>query len=186
MKGTPLILEAPQGHSTYDLVEQRFKRAWGTGSFPTIKKIFKVIEDKSFLMPYDRYKRRVGNEVFRYHGTRQTCTLGVGGNTQLCSSGSCALCSILRTSFKVSLANPSGSFGAGIYSSSSASKARGYSGGPIILTKVVLGKAYDTSAGFVRSCPNGYDSVVHAANAVNNETIVYTDDAIRPVFLLFI
>jgi hypothetical protein len=38
-------------------------------------------------------------------------------------------------------------------------RARGYSTGPIILTKVVLGKVYDTSAGFVRSCPNGYDSV---------------------------
>jgi hypothetical protein len=55
MKETPLILDAPPGHSTYDLVEQRFKRAWGQGNSPTIKKIFKVIENKSFLMPYDRY-----------------------------------------------------------------------------------------------------------------------------------
>lgn len=38
-------------------------------------------------------------------------------------------------------------------------RARGYSSGPIILTKVVLGKVYDTSAGTVRSCPPGYNSV---------------------------
>jgi hypothetical protein len=38
-------------------------------------------------------------------------------------------------------------------------RARGYSSGPIILTKVVLGKVYDTSAGHVRSCPTGYNSV---------------------------
>ncbi|KAF8797736.1 hypothetical protein BYT27DRAFT_7228876 [Phlegmacium glaucopus] len=158
-KRTPLILEAPPDHSTYNLVEQKFKSAWQSGTAPTIKKIYKVIENKSFLVPYDQYKKRVGNEVFRYHGTRQSCTLGAGGNTQLCASTSCALCSILRTSFKVSLANPSGSFGAGIYSSSAASKARGYSSGAIILTKVVLGKVYDTSAGTVRSCPTGYDSV---------------------------
>ena len=67
-----------------------------------------------------------------------------------------------------------------------------------------MGKVYDTSAGFVRSCPNGYDSVsilsmtdwpehrpgcpqvVHGANGVNNESIVYSDDAIRPVFLIFV
>jgi hypothetical protein len=37
-------------------VEQKFKKAWQTGHCPTIKKIYKVIENKSFLMPYDRYK----------------------------------------------------------------------------------------------------------------------------------
>ena len=37
-------------------------------------------------------------------------------------------------------------------------RARGYSSGPIILTKVVLGKVYDTSA-CIKSCPGGYDSV---------------------------
>lgn len=38
------------------VVEQRLKRAWQTGTPPTIKKIYKVIENKSFLMPYDQYK----------------------------------------------------------------------------------------------------------------------------------
>jgi hypothetical protein len=34
-------------------------------------------------------------------------------------------------------------------------RARGYSNGPIILTKVVLGKVYNGAA---RSCPAGYNS----------------------------
>lgn len=38
------------------VVEQKFKKAWQSGSCPTIKKIYKVIENKSFLMPYDKYK----------------------------------------------------------------------------------------------------------------------------------
>jgi len=189
-KRTPLILEAPPGHVTYIEVERRFKRAWKNGGVcPSIKKIYKIIENKSFLLPYDQYKRRVGNEVFRYHGTSRSCTLGSQGNTQLCSSAACTLCSILRTSFKVSLANPLGWFGPGVYTSSAANNAYGYSNGgtgAIILTKVVLGTVYNvTTVNEVMSCPPGHNSVVfNLQNGILNETIVYTNDAIRPVFLI--
>ena len=46
----------------YDLtrtlkVVQRFKRAWkGNDVCPSIKKVYKIIENKSFLLPYDRYR----------------------------------------------------------------------------------------------------------------------------------
>ncbi|KAF8966954.1 hypothetical protein BDZ97DRAFT_1903612 [Flammula alnicola] len=183
-KSTPLILEAPQGHATYELGLSTSIQSCNTtliSRLPTIKKIYKIIENKSFLQPYDRYKKSVGNEVFRYHGTTRRCTLGSPGNTQLCSNTACALCSILRTSFKTSLANPSGAFGAGVYSSSAANKAYSYTGngtGAIILTKVVLGRS-------VMSCPPGFNSVVFdRQNGALNETIVYSDDAIRPVFLI--
>ncbi|KAF8966937.1 hypothetical protein BDZ97DRAFT_1657074, partial [Flammula alnicola] len=190
-KSTPLILEAPQGHATYELVQNKFKSAWkypGT-PIPTIKNIYKIIENKSFLQPYDRYKYVVGNEVFRYHGTMRKCTLGSPGNTQLCSNTTCALCSILRTSFKTSLANPSGSFGPGIYSSSAANQAYSFTGGgtgAIILTKVILGNVRSVNRGNeVMSCPPGFNSVVYdSQNGTLNETIVYSDDAIRPVFLI--
>jgi len=187
-KWTPLILEAQLGHTIHNEVEQRFKRAWKAGSVPSIKNIYKIIENESFLLPYDRYKKRYGNEVFRYHGTSRNCTLGSNGNTRLCSSTVCALCSILRTSFKVGLANPGGSFGAGVYTSSAASKAYGYmrGSGAMILTKVVLGKVYKVGTVWnrVSSCPSGYNSVVYDENGTSNETIIYTDDAIRPVFLI--
>src|ERR1700679_1760416 len=51
-------------------------------------------------------RRRVGNAVFRYHGTSRRCTLGSPGNTRLCCSTACELCSILRTSFKISQSGP--------------------------------------------------------------------------------
>jgi len=111
-------------------VENKFKNAWGFPNLrkPTIKRIFKIIENKSFLQPYDRYKsvltkypglalttdcfihirRKVHNELFRYHGTTRNCNLGSRGNTRICGSTSCPLCSILKTSFKTSLANPTG------------------------------------------------------------------------------
>ena len=51
-----------------------------------------------------------GNEVFRYHGTSRKCSLGSNGQSKLCNSSSCSACSILRTSFNVSLANPAGAY----------------------------------------------------------------------------
>jgi len=187
VKSTPLLLEAPAGHVSHKMVEKKFQTAWAVGTAPAIKHIYKIIENNSFLQPYDAYKKRVGNEVFRYHGTKRTCTLGTNGNTKLCS-GSCSLCSILRTSFKTSLAG-NGCFGRGIYSSSSPQKAHAYMGGTgaMVLTKVVLGKVWDVcTQSHVTSLPAGYNSVVYnPANTPSaNETIVYTDDAIRPVFLI--
>jgi hypothetical protein len=41
----------------FQKVEQRFKRAWkGNGVCPPIKRIYKIIENKSFLLSYDQYK----------------------------------------------------------------------------------------------------------------------------------
>ena len=79
MKSTPLLLEAPKGHETYEMgmsyssisgrrilgdidihiaVEKKFQKAWHnvTGPLPTIKKVFKVIENDEFLKPYAIYK----------------------------------------------------------------------------------------------------------------------------------
>jgi len=56
--------------------------------------------------------------------------------------------------------------------------------GTMLLCKVVLGKPWDIANGHKTACPPGYDSVVYDPNGAANETMVYTDDAIRPVFLL--
>ncbi|KJA13313.1 hypothetical protein HYPSUDRAFT_49917 [Hypholoma sublateritium FD-334 SS-4] len=190
-KWTPLLLEAQVDHATYIFVEKKFKNAWrATGKAPAIKRIYKIIESSDFLQPYDRYKKRVGNEVFRYHGTSRQCALGTSAsNRKLCSSKTCALCRIIETSFKTSLANPSGGFGPGIYTSSAANKAYSYTVGGarvMLLTKVILGKVRTVSAfNEVMSCPPGFHSVVfNRQNDTLNETIVYSDDAIRPVFLI--
>lgn len=191
-KNTPLLLEAPKGHATFEMVEKKFKAGWKAGSSvcPEIKKVFKIIENNDFLRPYNNYRRAKRNEHFRYHGTKRSCQLGVDGSgqTKVCSSTSCAICNILKTSFKVSLANTSGAFGAGVYSSSASNKAFSYcgAGGSMLLTKVVLGKVRNVTAwNEVMSCPAGYDSVVFdRQNGTLNETIVYSDDAIRPVFLI--
>ena len=57
-----------------------------------------------------RVSKKHGNEVFRYHGTSRQCSLGSNGQSKLCNSSSCAACSILRTSFDVSLGNPAAAY----------------------------------------------------------------------------
>ncbi|KAJ2935867.1 hypothetical protein H1R20_g1226, partial [Candolleomyces eurysporus] len=55
-KSTPLILEIPKGHMTYDMVETKFKKSWSArGTQPTISKIYKIIENDEFLRPYELY-----------------------------------------------------------------------------------------------------------------------------------
>ncbi|RXW12756.1 hypothetical protein EST38_g13101 [Candolleomyces aberdarensis] len=181
-KSTPLILEIAKGHTSYDMVENKFKSGWKGGSPPpTIAKIFKIIENEEFLKPYDAYRKRVGpKENYLYHGTKRQCQLGVS-TTKLCASSTCAICNILKTSFKVEIANPWGRFGKGIYTSSASNKAFGYSAGVMLLNKVVLGNVGQASGS---SCPSGYDSVVYDPQGASNETILYTNDAIRPVFLI--
>jgi hypothetical protein len=112
------------GHATWDMVQKKYDDAWKYGTKPIIKRIYKIIEGKSFLLPYDKYKKKIGRntEVFRYHGTSRRCKLGTNGNSMLCNDSGCSLCCILKTSFKTTLANPHGAFGAGIYTSSAANK----------------------------------------------------------------
>jgi len=111
------------------LVEKKFKKSWQSGqACPSIKKVYKVVENSNFLIPYDEYlcvflptlaeawklifcdRKQHGNECFRYHGTGRGCQLGDEGHTTLCKSSSCAACSILKTSFQVNLANPGGAW----------------------------------------------------------------------------
>jgi len=56
----------------------------------------------------------------------------------------------------------------------------------MLLTKVILGRIRHVSQfNEVMSCPRGFNSVVyHRMNGQLNETVVYNDSAIRPVFLI--
>ncbi|KAF9816062.1 hypothetical protein IEO21_04237 [Rhodonia placenta] len=152
LKTTPRIMEIPQGHVTWKMVRTKFDNAWKSPNNvakPTIKHVYKIVESATFTKPYDAYRKRVHNERFRYHGTTRVCQLGNTGHTKLCNSPKCAVCNILKTSFNVTLANPSGA--AWSYSSNGT--------GVMILNKVVLGRVYNATAfNQVMSLPSGYNS----------------------------
>ncbi|KIM75122.1 hypothetical protein PILCRDRAFT_827538 [Piloderma croceum F 1598] len=157
---------------------------------PLVKHVYRVVESWNSFNSYQEYLRVHGNEGFRYHGTDRSCQLGDDGHATLCQSPFCKACSIIRTSFEVSLANPGGAFGQGIYTSSASNKSANYSESPssglMFLAKVVLGNVRRVD-GFaeVKECPAGFQSVEYdRQNGKLNETVVYTNDAIRPVFLI--
>jgi hypothetical protein len=59
-----------------------------------------AVESRGQFVPAGR---SAGNENRRWHGTRRECNLGDPGNSQFCSSTTCSLCCIVRTSFDLSL-----------------------------------------------------------------------------------
>jgi len=140
-----------------------------------------------------------GNQILEWHGTRRTCNLGDDPNAlRLCTDVSCATCGIIRTSFDSNLLGTApgrnlARFGKGHYTTVS-SKADDYhvsSRSPyrsLILARVVQGRAKGLSRAnaSIRAAPSGYDSVVGLIGVELNygETCVYTDDAIRPAFLV--
>jgi len=176
-----------------------------------VRRVYKILAPPASLAAYNAYRAKVegqghfvaagrseGNEHRRWHGTRRVCNLGDKGHTQFCSSTSCSLCSIIRTSYDISLWGKKtgwGRFGKGLYTSSTSSKSNDYSHNDcksslkaILLNKVVVGKGckllQDNTT--LTAPPTGYDSVLAEKGGSLNydELVVYTNDAIRPSFLV--
>ncbi|KAE9394007.1 ADP-ribosylation [Gymnopus androsaceus JB14] len=120
------------------------------------------------------------------------------GQTEFCDSETCSLCSIIRTSFDLSHFGMNwGRFGRGIYTTSTSSKANDYSRNlqtswlkAMLLNNVVVGKGYKKfyNDEDLTEPPSGYDSVIGepslAGDLNYDELVVYTNDAIRPSFLV--
>ncbi|KAH6913474.1 hypothetical protein BKA70DRAFT_1262986 [Coprinopsis sp. MPI-PUGE-AT-0042] len=212
-KKGPAVLEVPHGHVTFKSVAEQFKVSWRhTGTTcPTVRRVYKIVITPAASASYDSYRaaieakgqfvaqgRSAGNENRRWHGTRRVCNLGDKGHTTFCSSTTCSLCSIIRNSYDISLWGKKtgwGRFGKGIYTSSTSSKSNDYSHNDckshlkaILLNKVVVGKGckmmQDNTT--LVTPPNGFDSVLAEKGGSLNydELVVYTNDAIRPSFLV--
>ncbi|CAK5269539.1 unnamed protein product [Mycena citricolor] len=213
-KNGPMLLEVPLGHVTFKSVADQFKTSWRHSNkhVPPVKRIYKVVAPHSSMAAYKAYQaaveksgnfvatgRSAGNENRRWHGTRRECTLGDKGHSpQFCSSTTCSLCCIIKSSFDISLWGTKtgwGRFGKGIYTSSTSSKSDDYSKNDcnsalkaILLNRVIVGKGckltHDNSS--LTSAPAGYDSVLAEKGGSLNydELVVYNNDAIRPSFLV--
>jgi hypothetical protein len=113
----PMILEVPQGHGTFKSVAEQFKSSWRHGtSIPAVRHVYKIVGSQTSVAAYAAYRNAVeargqfvasgrspGNENRRWHGTTRECTLGDKGQAQFCSSPTCSLCSIVKSSFDLSL-----------------------------------------------------------------------------------
>ncbi|KAF5370465.1 hypothetical protein D9615_009750 [Tricholomella constricta] len=205
----PILFEVLKGDDIFKSVADQFKASWRHKNkpCPPVRHVYKIIMSNASMATYKAYRAKVdaqgtfpteGNENRRWHGTRRKCNLGDNGLTTLCTSPDCSMCCIIKTSFSLAKfkSNTSwGRFGQGIYASSTSSKSDDYTKTEssskltgIFLSKVVVGKGYKT----LKDEPNrtapppSYHSVLaETGKALNyDELIVYTEDAIRPSFLV--
>jgi len=204
----------PNDNETYNNVANQFRQSWKHSTLcPKVHAIYKIVERQETKDRYDAYRDEAevrgrfvaaglapGNERRRWHGTNRNCTVGDNGRTALCQSPQCSLCSIIRTSFDISLSKKKtgwGRFGNGIYTSATSSKSNDYSKNLVpspwkamLLSHVVAGrtKKYKLDRPVLTSAPSGYDSVVGEVSIIGplnyDELIVYTNDAVRPAYLV--
>ncbi|KAJ7844786.1 hypothetical protein B0H14DRAFT_2776300 [Mycena olivaceomarginata] len=188
-KNGPTILEIPAGHASW--------RHTGKPC-PPVRRVYKIVATQAMQASYKAYQTTVenaghfvasgrssGNENRRWHGTRRECTLGDKGHTQF----------LRIDDFLWGTKTGWGRFGKGIYTSSTSSKSNDYSHNDcsssfkaILLNKVIVGKGckltQDSTS--LTAPPTGYDSVLAERGGSLNydELVVYTNDAIRPSFLV--
>ncbi|KAG1743473.1 hypothetical protein EDB19DRAFT_1633152 [Suillus lakei] len=221
-QNAPQLLEIPSNHNDYTNIETQFYDSWRHTDKvrPSVRHIYKIIVSSNINKRYDNYRAKVesrghfagklssngkamteGNENRRWHGTKRDCNLGDSGNTNLCSSSSCALCSIIQNGFKVrysvAAVTTRSKFGCGIYTSSTSSKSNDYTENlkssslkAMLLNHVVVGKGYKLTSDQtdLNGAPSGFDSVLgekSVSGALNHdELVVYDDGAIRPCYLV--
>ncbi|KAG9017379.1 hypothetical protein FRB93_007493 [Tulasnella sp. JGI-2019a] len=176
---------------------------------PWLARIYAIDLPPSLLQRYNSYRTLVAqnigirdlNERNLFHGTPRACCVGDPENTQfLCTSASCNLCLIIRTSFKVARAGTAPGrnfmrFGRGLYTTSVSSKADDYNASQsntgykaMLVAKVVLGRGCPLikNSKELTQPPRGYHSVIgEVGHDLNyNEQVVYCDEAIRPAYLI--
>ncbi|KAF9533938.1 hypothetical protein CPB83DRAFT_844794 [Crepidotus variabilis] len=180
---------------------------------PTTKTIFKILAPAEHLESFNMYRGEVAlqrsfnffssnkaNEKLLFHGTNRMCTLGEDrGKAFLCDLLFCSLCSIIQNSFDIGKCGTKHSFrrfGTGIYTTTCSSKADGYSTNgdetcqfkAILVNRVVVGNPHklQINATPLTKPPKGRHSVVGrpGKSLAYEETVVYTNDAIRPAYLV--
>ncbi|KAG9010485.1 hypothetical protein FRB90_007798 [Tulasnella sp. 427] len=206
-KGAPILLDVPKSDPKFADIVKQFNDTWQGGSQPTVHRICKVVNSKAVEDRFQAYRQKVetagnwvskgktaGNENRRWHGTVRECTVGDDpNNLDMCTSTSCRLCCVIRTSFDMKYVAV-GIYGLGIYTSAFSSTSHGYTrvatkGSPyraMFLTRIITGKEHIFVSGTTdpnaKAPPAGHDSV--AVCAKHSALIVFQNEAICPSWLV--
>ncbi|KAF8901077.1 hypothetical protein CPB84DRAFT_1847047 [Gymnopilus junonius] len=200
----PILVEVPRGHASFKKVAEVFTDSWkkirGSGTIPTIKKIYMVYTSASSRSKQDQYRNRLSqsslfqrkaNSQSAWLGTPPECGFGDAGNVEPCSSKKCLLCSVVRSSVSPE------HFPEGIPTTTLlpraieiASNARRRTSKVVLLTSVAFGSIVEKSDLRGPLPPQGYDSV-HLVSYPRfggkldlGETFVFNDAAIKPKYLI--
>lgn len=216
----PFVRVLEKTEQAYLDVKKQFELKWTKKEYgvPIVQSIAQITMNGFVTKRYMDYRQKLvnrqppipvygaggpGNEQRRFHGTAMKCKLGLPGNGTLCSDSTCAVCGIIRTSFRISRAQSNISFarfGAGTYFTSTSSKCHDYN----VKSEIGLGQGTGLRATFVvtlmlglgakltedhttlKAPPPGYDSVLGETGDVLNydEVVVYDDAASLPKYLV--
>ncbi|KAJ7819809.1 hypothetical protein B0H13DRAFT_1661185, partial [Mycena leptocephala] len=208
--GTTLVEVSPATFSS--AVDFSIGELEARHQMPRVTKIYKVIAPDSSMKSYNAYRDRVekagqfkkqgkspGNEKRRWHGTSRQCYLGdTGPRPKLCGSPTCAICSILKSSFDLAFFGKKTKWGrcAGFHGPSSgrSDDLTGH-GRPspwkaMLLNRVVVGNGIKLikNNDKLTAPPLGHDSVLAEVAATGDlnydEVVVYDNAAIRPAYVV--
>jgi hypothetical protein len=189
-----LLLEAPQGHVTFQSISEKFQKTWCDSSpCPEVLKVYRIVEKYGNVAGFEKYRHTKApsqEECSRWHGTTRECD--IGDFDEFCSSSTCLLCSTIQNSFDISKSK------AGIHTSATSSQSDFYSEVTetssrkmLLLTEVTPGINIKLTSQENRDQkPDGFDSVQIISQYSNGKTslvddlIVYTANAIRPLYLV--
>ncbi|RGB40653.1 hypothetical protein C1646_650022 [Rhizophagus diaphanus] len=208
----PRIIKLEACSSPYKSVLKQWKESWKSydgEEIPKVKAIWEIIVSWKILRRYEAYRDEVertghfkalirGNEQRRFHGSSQTCLIGiVDGN--LCNSPSCSTCQIIKHSYRLP-SSSHGAFGCGIYFTANSSKANWHNRGSrhfyngtwfrtVLLNRVTVGRWWNQLE-FKRfvAPPPGYHSIIGKPSDEGriklDELVVYKEAACIPRYLI--
>ena len=199
-------------HLKYNNIKKQFLNSWANpeNGEPRVERIYWIVLNQEIHSSYLKAKESGGGKVLRrFHGTSQNinCMFGTDPSKAPCDGRDCNVCSICKTSFKLSRAASGGGrrmnlrYGEGLYFSPVSSKSHDYNTGServyaggrkwraMFLCNVVAGRSFVTKEGFLDPAlcpPRGYDSVVGEVGVALNypEVVVYDEVRAIPSFLI--
>lgn len=174
----------------FDELVAQFNSKWkDPGQPPKIKSIWNVNAD-AIQKQHEQYCDSIGNVPIKGHGQNpgnqqrrfHATKLGCRFAGKPCKDSQCFVCSIIKTGFKSSKAGTSAGtrFGAGIYCSSTSSKAYSYGKQAMFIVGVACG--IGDMAGSSGPLPPGTHSRI--VNNSDDETVVFEDAAMVPKYLI--
>ncbi|KAK6114865.1 hypothetical protein DH2020_007134 [Rehmannia glutinosa] len=201
------VSELGPDDTSKNIVEIIFQSSWLKKQAPVCKidRILKVQNTPKTISKFEEYRDAIkakatklpkkhprcladGNELLRFHCTTLMCSLGLNGSSNLCNSvPSCAVCSVIKSGFKVT----SGVSSKGILTTATSGKAHDscrvavdddHGKRAMLVCRVIAGRVKKNPEGNLED----YDSVAGAVGVYSNldELYVFNPKAILPCFVV--
>ncbi|XP_071730191.1 uncharacterized protein [Rutidosis leptorrhynchoides] len=206
------VTELLEGDSSRKIVEIICRSSWlkAENNSGRIEKVLKVHNMQKTLAPFEEYRESVkskasklpkkhprciadGNELLRFYGTTIACSLGLNGESSLCTSDKCCVCRIIRNGFST-ISELKG--GIGVFTTSTSARAfesiEVYDNGPdtrkaLMVCRVIAGRVHRPLENIQEiTGQTGFDSLAGKVGLHSNIEDLYllSPKALLPCFVV--